>query len=111
MNQIDFIKKCVPFADGFGIEKSTLTGHYMVRISESVWCMVDIIDTWEHYPIFLVRTIEGINRDIKGCEITTFKSKIFSLLKDVGGAYFYFDKNCSIDHAKQAAIEYVLDRL
>jgi len=67
------LKKIVELAEGFAYERIyDPTGKETARIvlinKTGIWCIIDIIERWEYYPLILRRAVEGWN-DIEAREI------------------------------------------
>ena len=112
LNNIEFIKKCIPFADGFELHADQLIfpeagietlNDYLLDLK--VWKLV-----WE--PLLLQRTIEGLNRANIHWTIWTnqYFKKIFANWENGNNSkskQYYIGDN--IDKAKRKALEYVFD--
>ena len=113
--KIDFIKKCVPYADGFVI--LTWDSVEVIKYSSSVYRLSNITN-WDLWPHLLTRTIEGINR-----YFYTSDGKYLILPCGAFQYEVFFDETLSksrailldgwtfkdIDEAKTAALKYVFE--
>ncbi|HDY88093.1 MAG TPA: hypothetical protein ENH82_08280 [bacterium] len=103
----DDIKWCIEKAEGFVLEAGVV--FYSFNDSWNQGRLLEAVETWEHFPHLLTRTIEGINREeIKEFDILQDFSSIQIFKMGILIKAFGFVKYGSIDEAKQAAIDYVI---
>ena len=107
MNDIDFIKKCCEYADGFRIIGGDIvipSGDYITN-TEKHYQWPNLI-----YPLLLQRAIEGVNN---GCvaQIIQADEEIESLTtKGFRFKTFRHAEHKSIDATKRAVLEYVFEQ-
>ncbi len=118
---IEKIKWCIERAEGFGLSKIRNNTIEMIDICGLVSYAVESLNRtsskvpWENVykPLFLIRTIEGINRDY--CKDGNFwieQGLDFIQVVDKKCNYeqFDFENYEDIDEAKQVVIDYVYDQ-
>ena len=117
MNDIDFIKKCCEYADGFAFYKGNVTEnrpeiHFYCGYKDWIQKhgMIGLEDSL-HYPLLLQRAIEGVNR---GDGYLIFQS--FSEIRIEHNEnhsfeeYYLFENYSSVDQAKRKALECVFEQ-
>lgn len=112
MKDIDFIKKCITYADGFEIYRES-DGYQWINRPDGLTCSIDsfIKNTGVLHTNLLTRTIEGINRD-SDCKISTNHIAIEAYVTNCAFNIKSFEL-CdykSIDDCKRAVIEYVFEQ-
>ena len=107
MNNIDFIKKCCEFADGFTYGFNEYTEKAYVKYFQHRSSEKKSINQWALYPLLLQRAIEGVNRDMSSRYIINSKGNDIEVVSHKLEAGWIF-KN--IDEAKRKALEYVFER-
>lgn len=108
---IDFIKWCCKYADGFGWTDNCKT-RCPVIMPNGTQTGIDG-EYWikERFPLLLQRAIEGVNREFKMFMIRQNRGgiEIFSeVTDDIQDFYFLGTHDC--DQAKQQALMYVMER-
>ncbi len=112
--KIDFIKKCVPYADGFSIQYVEDKPKQLIYRSKNSECSLYFGSFPDSplEPLLLTRTIEGINRADSEWTIWTnqYFKKIYANWKDGNNRKSQkFSIGDNIDEAKTAALEYVFE--
>lgn len=109
--KIDFIKKCVPYADGFSIQYAEDKPKQLIYRSKNNECSLYFGSFPDSplEPLLLTRTIEGMNRESKSISIfiADDEIRIFFEYPKPMRAFNYTVGNYTIDEAKTAALEYV----
>lgn len=99
MNDIDFIKKCCEYADGFDYDDDCFISY------RNEWYTLKSIG----YEMLLQRAIEGVNRKIK-FQIyqhkNSYEISVNTYWQIINTVYFNNEIG-SIDRAKRKALEYV----
>ena len=116
MNNIDFIKKCCEFADGFTYGFNEYTEKAYVKYFQHRSSEKKSINQWAVYPLLLQRAIEGINNDIENSLYAIFLNAAFVNVILKGKTvktypiYIHQDEH-NPDQAKTKALEYVFERI
>jgi len=115
MNDIDFIKKCCEYADGFYIDGDLIVYPDMSNepLKDFVYYSAKGVKNAERiiYPLLLQRAIEGVNR---GDGYLIFQS--FSEIRIEHNEnhsfeeYYLFENYSSVDQAKRKALECVFSQ-
>ena len=111
MNNIDFIKKCIPFAEGFELTMcQTVECIQLPNIGALTYNM--LIEDKICYPLLLQRTIEGLMTDIDKARLDLKVMYIFSYgwcwqVQDCVDMIYYETS----EEAKRKALEYVFTRI
>ena len=105
MNDINFIKKAVPFAEDFtlGVDGRIMFLHMFLVVSDSL-----ISGTPGMYSLLLQRAIEGINEQNPEWQQIVQCAYAVQILTDSGrDVVKNFNINKSIDDCKREALEYI----
>ena len=103
---IDKIKWMVGYADGF--EMDELYGYAPYVIYFKYRHIAKYITKWEHFPLLLTRTIEGINRHwLEGGIYHIVQGKSYVSVYTLGSSDIQKYSMNEPDKAKQSAIDYV----
>ena len=115
MNDLDFVKKCCEYADGFEHFVGIDHGYETDNISdphdrEHEVEEFDLKHNQVEYPLLLQRAIEGVNMGNR-FEISMFKDRLFVTdYEKVCGDPFFYRKFTSVNTAKRSALEYVFEQ-
>ena len=106
MNDIDFIKKCCEYADGFEIIRDSILVVPMGYRTMLNTFINDIQFTSTFYPLLLQRAIEGVNNsNLKWHIVMSKYNEIFINCLDYQLGFGNGDK------AKRAALEWIFERM
>ena len=105
------------YADGFGPIETEPRLMCKVPVSSNHLCSehiyIEDCAFWDniYYPLFLQRTIEGINRIFEEWRITQTNSLVLAILKEESGDAFMLKNYPTIDQAKESALLYIMEEM
>jgi len=117
---IDFIKWMVGYADRFEIFEPLGDDIGIVKVKPKyrTWRIKDI-EKWEHYPLLLQRTIEGVEEKAN-LEVLTYKSRkvdgytyqVFTAVPtdDFPKVEMWGEGCPNVDQAKEQALKYIYEQ-
>lgn len=112
MDDIDFIKKCMAYTEGFDLQY--FDDEWCFGVDGSVMFHIESVDFEKgYYRLLLQETIEGINKGwSENREIGTIKQFSYDIVTELtqleeGRKSYGFEEYGSIIKAKRAALEYV----
>ena len=114
---IDFIKKCVPYADGFEIKLYHSDNQNMIKGPDGMGFYLSQLNESKtfkkvYYPRLITKAIEGINRGDEYLIYQDFSEIHIEHNTDCNvDEYYPFEDYKSIDAAKTAALEYIFKEL
>ena len=116
--KIDFIKKCVPYADGFELEEYLFykEKHYHLKTPFGMGYNLRFLDAQPEeffnsvISLLLQKAIEGVNRGDEYLIFQTFSEIHIEHNTDCNiDEYYSFEDYLTIDATKTTALEYVFE--